>query len=350
MFAPFRLRRMPGIRHLAPEQRDAITNRLRGFGELDVAFLLQSVFACLIATFGLHLNSTAVIIGAMIVAPLMAPLMATAGALAIDDPALLRASVTTLISGIIVSLLVSVGVSLVITVPDLTTEILARTQPTLLDLGVALAAGAVGAYAHLKRDVKDALPGVAIAVALMPPLCSVGITLVAGSWRLAAGAAMLFVTNLAGIIVAATLTLMLGGYAGKLPSNWRDLGRWTLVVVLLVWPLSHSLGEVLNDRRISRTVRDVLMRRSLLVQSMDVVSVAVDHRSLPMTVTVTAHSPDHLPTGHQVGLLEDLVRRETAIDLQLAIKILPVVLVTPRPDRSIVPVTPSQAAGSSDAP
>jgi uncharacterized hydrophobic protein (TIGR00271 family) len=337
-------------RRLPQDQCDAITDRLASMGELDSAFLLQTVLACLIATFGLHLNSTAVIIGAMIVAPLMAPLMAIAGALAIGRPSLLREGLVTLVIGTGVSLAVSAGVSLLITVPDLTSEILARTQPTLLDLGVALAAGAVGAYAHLRRDVKGALPGVAIAVALMPPLCSVGITLVAGRPALATGALMLFVTNLAGIIVAATLTLMIGGYAGRLPTNWRDLGRWVAVMLVLIWPLSHSLAEVLDDRRISRTVRDALRHHSLLVQTMDVVAVTVDHRSRPMTVTVVARSPDQLPSGYQVGLLEAMVRRETAIDLQLHVQVMPVVLVTPRPDRMVAPVPEMPAVGGADAP
>ncbi|MDB9447463.1 DUF389 domain-containing protein [Anabaena sp. CS-542/02] len=180
----------------------------------DVSYWIQVLFSAGIATLGLVLNSPAVIIGAMLISPLMGGILANGLALAAGDVILAIRSLLNLIFSCLVA--ISFAVILVSLLPfkEITSEILARTQPNLLDLVVALFSGAVGSVAICKepKGVATSIPGVAIAVALMPPLCVVGygigvaisLNSVQGI-QVASGGGLLFFTNL----VAITFTAML---------------------------------------------------------------------------------------------------------------------------------------------
>lgn len=181
---------------------------------LDANYWLQILFAAGVATLGLVLNSPAVIIGAMLISPLMGPILSAGLALAAGDLILgFRAATKLAISCLIA---VSFAVLLVGLLPfkEMTGEIMARTQPNTLDLVVALFSGAIGSIATCKKaeGVVTSIPGVAIAVALMPPLCVVGYGIglalslnMAEGLRVAGGGGLLFLTNL----VAITFTAML---------------------------------------------------------------------------------------------------------------------------------------------
>ena len=175
-------------------------------------YAILLALAAFIASFGLYQDSVAAIIGAMVVAPLGGAIMAFAGALV---TARTSAQVTTLLEVVLGALMViAIGVFVSWIVPDpidLNPSIDARTAPGLLDLGVALAAGAAGAYVAAKRTGTDALPGVAIAVSLVPPLATVGICLELGRLDDAAGAMLLFMTNFSAIVVVASVVFILTG-------------------------------------------------------------------------------------------------------------------------------------------
>jgi uncharacterized hydrophobic protein (TIGR00271 family) len=175
-------------------------------------YVILLALAAFIASFGLYQDSVAAIIGAMVVAPLGGAIMAFAGALV---TARTSAQVTTLVEVVLGGLMViAIGVFVSWILPDpidLNASIDARTAPGLLDLGVALAAGAAGAYVAAKRTGTDALPGVAIAVSLVPPLATVGICLELGRLDDAAGAMLLFLTNFSAIVVVASVVFILTG-------------------------------------------------------------------------------------------------------------------------------------------
>ncbi len=183
----------------------------------DIVYWLQIFFSAGIATLGLVLNSPAVIIGAMLISPLMNPILASGLALATGEIVLgLRSFFNLFLS---CSAAIGFAVILVVILPfrEMTTEIAARMQPNVLDLIIALFSGAVGSVA-ICRDVKGvvtSIPGVAIAVALMPPLCVVGYGVglmlafdTATGWRIASGGGLLFLTNLVAITLMATLVFL----------------------------------------------------------------------------------------------------------------------------------------------
>jgi uncharacterized hydrophobic protein (TIGR00271 family) len=181
----------------------------RSVSLMDVSYWSQVFFSAGIATLGLALNSPAVIIGAMLISPLMGPILASGLALASGDFVLAVRGAINLSLSCLLAILFAVLLVALLPFKEITAEIAARTQPNTLDFVIALFSGAVGSIAICKevKGVVTSIPGVAIAVALMPPLCVVGYGIglalslnMADGGRIARGGALLFLTNLVAII------------------------------------------------------------------------------------------------------------------------------------------------------
>ena len=173
----------------------------------SVSYWLEIVFSAGIAVFGLVINSPAVIIGAMLISPLMGPIMATGLALAVGDLYLAIKAIGKLFASIALAVFLSAFIVWLLPFHSITNEILARINPNLLDLGIAIFSGLAGSVAVSRASGGSGvttLPGVAIAVALMPPLCTVGYGLGSGAnMRIMGGAGLLFLTNLVAITASA---------------------------------------------------------------------------------------------------------------------------------------------------
>ena len=208
--AAFRLQHYLPRMNLA-ERADAYM-RIRRNARPDIDFYLLITLSAIIAGFGLLLNSPAVVIGAMLVAPLMSPIVGVGLAIVMGDSRFLRLSGSAVFRGVLLALVVGILVGFLQPGNTLSAEVLARTQPTLLDLFVALFSGMAGAYALCKSEAAGALPGVAIAAALVPPLASSGIALAGGAWRESGGALLLFITNFIAISSAAAFVFIILGF------------------------------------------------------------------------------------------------------------------------------------------
>lgn len=193
-----RAERMEVLRKMLPDQDRAAIWR---FGML----LTLSV---LIAVMGLVANSAAVVIGAMLIAPLMTPIVSFAGAVGLGLGKRASRAGLMVVGGSLWSVILAALVTRVVPDTGLGSEILSRTSPDVKDLVVAVCAGAAGAYGVAREEVSAALPGVAVAVALVPPLATTGILIERGERVLAEGSALLFVTNLFAIALAALITLV----------------------------------------------------------------------------------------------------------------------------------------------
>jgi uncharacterized hydrophobic protein (TIGR00271 family) len=199
-------------------------------------FFALLLFATVIATNGILSNSTATVIGAMLVAPLMGPMMATTAAIVMGSlPRALNG--LALAAAVIVSVIVfSYLLSWV--VPDVTIsftsngEITSRIHPGLYALLTALGAGAAGAFISSRADLAEALGGVAIAIALVPPLCVVGISLKLGQMDAAGGASLLFLTNFLAILLAGGVVFLVLGRGQSVVS--REQGRFRRRAFLLI--------------------------------------------------------------------------------------------------------------------
>lgn len=169
-------------------------------------FAVLLILSTVIATYGVIGDSTATVIGAMIIAPLMTPIMATAAGLVMGDMKRVGLSILMVVLGVCAVIFTAwfIGSFLNTAVISFTdnSQITSRVSPSLTDLCVALASGAVGAFAMSRSDVSDSLPGVAISIALVPPLAVVGLALSGGQWGDAMGAFLLFLTNFLSILLA----------------------------------------------------------------------------------------------------------------------------------------------------
>jgi uncharacterized hydrophobic protein (TIGR00271 family) len=288
--------------HMQPDQRAALHATLRDDARIDRPYLVLVVAACAIATFGLLANSTAVIIGAMIIAPLMLPIRSISWAVLVGDWPLFWQGLLALGSGVGIAIGLSAGLGHLVGIPVFGSEVLARGNPNLLDLGVALVAGAIGAYALVQPKVSGTVAGTAIAVALMPPACTVGLALAQGSGLLAQGALLLLVTNLCGIALAGAIVF---GIVGGLP--WgrarRALGAIVAMTLLLAIPLTYRFWELVRQAQLEANLRRALLDRTVTFQRLSLIDSHVNWLAQPPEVQLTVRSAAPI-SPKQVQLLE----------------------------------------------
>lgn len=307
---------LPWLRHAATEDfRELYITLREKNARPTTSYLTLMILSVLLAAIGLFANSTPVIIGAMILAPMMAPLISLAMAVVRQDLPLLSGSLKTLGLGILLGLVFSAAMGWLMPLRVITPEISARLSPTLLDLGVAVIAGIAGAYAHAREEVARSLAGVAIAVALVPPLAVTGIGLGWGDWEVVWGAHLLFFTNLVGIVLAASLTFLLMGYA---PFHLARRGLLiTLAVMLLVGvPLGLGFTRMTEEHKI------LLAVEGLEVAEVVVQGVSVGSRDpLHLSVRLISAGPiDEMGLDAVKAAIEKRVGRPTVLEATMVIK------------------------------
>lgn len=249
------------------EQRDLL-GRADQMSRTSLDYNVLVLISALLASLGLLANSNAVIIGAMLVAPLMSPLIAFAAALAAGRLEIVRRALVTLVEGFAVAfgvawLIGTLGPSVIVT-----SEMAARGNPTLLDLGVALASGVIAAYAQARKDIPAALAGVAIAAALMPPICTAGMGVAIGDVPLYQGALLLFITNISAIMFAAEATFLYLGLRPRVASEARARRFGSLIGMtifsLILFLIVGLVVNPLSNARIEHELRAALPGSELI--------------------------------------------------------------------------------------
>ena len=215
----------------------------------DIVILMCSIF---IASIGLNMNSTAVIIGAMLISPLMTPIVGLGFGLAIFDTRLIKQSLEVLFTQVLVSLLVSTLYFWISPLSYASSELIARTSPTIWDVLIAIAGGIAGVIGSRKKEANNIVPGVAIATALMPPICTAGYGLANGNVRFLFGALYLFLINCVFIMLINIVGTRIMMRQSPL-SSFKELNtkmRIGLIslIVLLVLPASYSAVTLTMDQ------------------------------------------------------------------------------------------------------
>jgi len=230
-------------------------------GKSTPGYILMCGISAGIAMLGLLQGSVAVVIGAMLVSPLMSPIVALGFGFASLDGKRIRDAAKVVMLGTAIGILVAMPLTGLSPIRNATPEIIARTEPSLLDLLVALLSGVAGAYAVVKRLGATAI-GVAIATALMPPIATVGYGIAV--WRLdfAGGALLLFLTNLAAISFAITVVARLSGAARPLSHVEKNpffLVAGITAFLALAAPLGLTLMRLSNEARLRSASQDIIM-------------------------------------------------------------------------------------------
>ncbi len=266
LFLRFRKKIQDLLPKISAERREEVSLQLQNNSRPGFDFFLLVLLSSVIATQGLLVDSAAVIIGAMLVAPLMSPIIGIGLSSITGERQMLRNAVAALVRGAGLAVLLAFLIAysnqylpFVVLVPDLLPgEVISRAQPGPIDMIVALAGGTAAAFALSMPNISAALPGVAIATALMPPLCTVGIGLALGRWDIAGGALLLFLTNGVAIAFASSLVFSGLGFRPRFrsASGNRSLGNLLfagfLTLVLLV-PLTIFSARFVGEATATRS-------------------------------------------------------------------------------------------------
>ncbi len=342
---------------LTPERRAEVLDELKEAASPGFDFFLLVVLSCIIATFGLIINSVAVIIGAMLVAPLMLPILGFSLASVAGEQTMFRRSLIALAEGTLLAIIFSAILGWVAhSLPfgvliELPQEVIARTRPTPFDLGIALAGGAAAAYALAQPRLSAALPGVAIATAIMPPLCTIGIGIALANAGVALGAGLLFLTNLASISFAGIVVFAALGFRPiHIENTWHNIPRSLFIsaflVLLTAVPLVVLTLRLVNQAGTLQDVQSALVSELSTFPDAQLVDVTIDNSDsiLQLQVTVrTSRQPDY----YQVLDLQ----KNIAARLQRPIALQLIVVPTTKLDPLIPPTfTPTFTSGPSSTP
>jgi uncharacterized hydrophobic protein (TIGR00271 family) len=290
-----------------PEKLQQLQTELLEESTLDPTYLILIVGSCIIATFGLISNSAAVIIGAMIVAPLMLPIRGLAFGALEGDVILFRRGLISVAVGTLSAVTIAFFLGSWVGISTFSSEILARSKPTLLDLGIAIVAGSISGYAKVQPKISGTLAGTAIAVALMPPVCVIGLGLANARWLLSLGALVLYLTNLLGITLSCMAAFLLTGYTPFTQAR-RALGWTAILTGILLVPLSVSFFDLVRQNRLEASLRQALLNRTITFQRVGLVKTETNWLVNPPEVRLTVRSREAI-TPKQVGLLEDFIEK-----------------------------------------
>lgn len=291
---------------------------------IDYVTLLS--LSAMLATLGLVQNSVAVIIGAMLVAPLLGPLMAMSIGLVTARTALLRRGAITLTVGTLAAMALSLVVGWLLPLADPTPQMLLRGAPSLLDVGIAVASGLVGAFATARKDIPAALAGVAIAAALVPPLSTVGLGAAMGDGSLTGGALLLFLVNIASVVVTGAGAFW---WFGLRPveqdhATRRQVTSAVLTAGLLFIVVTAVVG-LLEAQRQERAARLDVEQELTIGEDVELVDVEVEPGADRTVVTATVRSARD-PTASELRTAERELAENLGTDVELRVVVLRMII------------------------
>lgn len=266
-------KRIPFFSYASEERFRDLFISLREDAQIQPTYLVLMVLSTMLAAVGLYQSSSAVVIGAMLLAPLMAPIVALAMGLLRHDTKITKTSILTIVVGVLIALSAASLISLLFPHKPITMEMQGRLNPSLLDLAVAIVAGIAGAYTKSHREILQSLAGVSIAVALVPPLAVAGIGLGMGDLAFFSKAFLLFSTNLIGITLAATFTFRILGYSPVVRDK-RGIIFVAILLTAITVPLYLSYNELVETTVLEKNwqkERFLVNDKYLIVQEAELV-------------------------------------------------------------------------------
>lgn len=289
---------------------EEISERIESGVELRGTNMCILILAIFIASVGLNMNSTAVIIGAMLVSPLMGAIMGIGFAIALYDTDLLKKSATVLLFEVIVALAASTIYFSLSPITTVSTELLARTSPTAWDVIIAVCGGLAGMIGTTRKEKSNILPGVAIATALMPPLCTAGYGLAVGNLKYFAGAMYLFLIN--GIFIAIS-TMLITIFVG-LPSKYKTdtdkesrkqiVKRAALIAVAAIVPSVFFAADIVRDTVFETNINNY-MEKEFRFENTQVVKYSVNEENKELNVAVIGTTLDQNTISNLAQSMKD---------------------------------------------
>ncbi|MDD2837426.1 MAG: TIGR00341 family protein [Sulfuricurvum sp.] len=293
---------------------EVIDERIRGDIHMKGSNLWILMFAIFVASIGLNVNSTAVIIGAMLISPLMGPIMGIGYGAGINDFALIRRAFKNLFVATIIALLTSTLYFLISPLDTAQSELLARTTPTAWDVLIGFFGGLAGIVGATRKEKSNVIPGVAIATALMPPLCTAGFGLATGHWNYFFGAFYLYTINFVFIALSSFIVVRVFSVAEKKyvdPDVAKRAQRYIAVIVVLTMLPSSYLAYQLVGEEVFKAKANSFVNEQLNFKNTNVAQVKIDPHTQLIKVFLIG---DHVPQSE----LNNISNRLTSAGLENA--------------------------------
>jgi uncharacterized hydrophobic protein (TIGR00271 family) len=306
------------VRKIPFDQRREIISEITDSSSPGFDYFLLVFLSTSIATLGLITNSPAVIIGAMLVAPLMSPIIGIGLASIIGRRTLLKSGLSALLRGALLAIGLSALFTFInsylpfVSFHELPVEITSRTHPSPIDLMIALAGGLAAAYSLTEARLSAALPGVAIATALMPPLCTVGIGIALMRADVAGGALLLFVTNAVTIAFAAAFVFFLRGFNPYPLENNRklppSLQLSAFLIFILLIPLTYFSIQFVQQASEYRRINEVLKEQVNKINNAELVEFTTNQEEELINIEMTIRTNNSLRYEQVIALQENVVQ------------------------------------------
>jgi uncharacterized hydrophobic protein (TIGR00271 family) len=350
------------VKPASPTRRKEIVKQIRTGSTPGFDYFFLVILSGAMATLGLINNSPAVIIGAMLVAPLMSPILGIGLGSLTADTKLARDAFTALIRAALLSILLSALITLsniylpfVPSLIEIPNEILSRTQPTPNDLVIALAGGLAASYALAQPHLSAALPGVAIATALMPPLSTIGIGIALGRWDITIGAALLFLTNAVTIAFSAMLIFFLEGFRPRYLKD-NDQPQRTLMISglltgILLIPLTILGARLVTQSQDYRLINNIVETEVAEILNAEIADISISRydQELKLEVTIRSSIP---PSHFQILALQEALVARLDRSVALTVTHIRVDILDPLipPTNTPTPVTPTLGPSPTHTP
>lgn len=294
-------------------------------------FFIMNALAAVIAAYGLLADSAAVVIGAMLVAMMLGPISGVALSFIDSRWILFRTAMSTLLMGVAMIFAIGVVIGFIHHDMPMTSEILSRTQPTMIDLMIALAGGAAGAFASVSPRLSVAVVGVAVATALVPPLVASGILFAHFQWANSGNAFLLAVTNMVAIQISSSLVLWIAGFRRgseeELQSNVLEFIKrniWSLLVlIILAVYLSFNLTQRVRLQLYETSISQIV--KNNLNDDNNIINAVVFDQKEDYTLVRVVIRGDHEPTQKQLAMLnQEMSKDNRGLPTKLQIRFIPV--------------------------
>ena len=309
---------------VSQERKDAIREEIQEGSVPDTRYYILLAISSLIAALGLVTDSPAVVIGAMLISPLMTPIFGISLGLIRGNVTLLRRAVAGEFGGVALAIFVAMLLGFLPIPFDITKEMLARTEPTLLDLGVATLAGLAGCMAMIDERISPVLPGIAIATAIVPPLATCGLCIALGAYQGAWGAFLLFFANFLAILVVSFMLFVVAGFVPRWEMRsklhiYRRLSSALIGFIIVTFLLTQALMGMVENLRDKNLIEEVLMQELSDEPATTVYNLLFKKKDDTLDVLATVRTPRVL-TSRKIKELQDKIAESMGMDTQLIVR------------------------------
>ncbi|MDD3006388.1 MAG: TIGR00341 family protein [Candidatus Pacebacteria bacterium] len=321
------IRKHIGPFHIDSERQKKVYDEIKSNAENDFDFYVLTIFAGIIITLGLIVDSSAVIIGGMLLAPLVWPILALSLGLVEGKSRLIQSSAYTLLKSALVIFLISFFMGFIS--PDYSlsgSEFLARTSPTIFELFIAIAAGFVGAFIVAYPKLGSAIAGVVVAAALVPPLAVMGISMAHKDLALVGGAFLLYLSNLIAVTSAASLLFIIARFKGPVSESGQEKRKnnltWAILfLIVIAIPLAF-----LTDGAVTEKNRQTIVEETVTAKLADatIKEVGIESKEQIVTVNVTIEYPGELGSV-QIEDIDRILSEKMGQTVVSKITVIPVV-------------------------